>query len=133
MPSASQSKHTGQRRSPHTVCPVARKNSRRKAVYYTVGFASRKRLFSTEAQIWLSYKVENELFRLNFFRLSSPTGGSSRKRQLFRLDPPVEKLNRKGFTRFFLNHRISLIPPPRTRPHAHTLIPGTTQQYHTRR
>ena len=42
----------------------------------TVGFVSRKRPFSTEAPIGLSYTVEKELFRLNFFRLSFPTGGS---------------------------------------------------------
>ena len=45
--------------------------------------------------------LEKELFRLNFFRLRIPTGGSSRKTRLFRLDPPVEKLSRKSFTRVF--------------------------------
>ena len=50
-----------------------------KAISYTVGFVSRKRPFSTEAQIELSYTVEKGLFRLNFFRLKIPTGGSSRK------------------------------------------------------
>ena len=39
----------------------------------------RFRLNSAEAQIGLSYKVEQGLFRLNFFRLSFSTGGSSRK------------------------------------------------------
>ena len=43
----------------------------------------------------------DSLFRLNFFRLRIPTGGSSRKTRLFRLDPPVEKLSRKIFTRVF--------------------------------
>ena len=38
-----------------------------KAISYTVGFVSRKRPFSTEAQIELSYTVEKGLFRLNFF------------------------------------------------------------------
>ena len=55
------------------------------AISYTVGFVSRKRPFSTEAQIRLSYTVETGL-RLNFFRLSFPTVGSSRKTRLFRLD-----------------------------------------------
>ena len=71
------------------------------AISYAVGFVSRKRPFSTEAQIGLSYAVEKGLFRLNFFGLRIPTGGSSRKTRLFRLDPPVEKLSRKSFTRVF--------------------------------
>ena len=50
-----------------------------KAISYKVGFVSRKRPFPTEAQIGLSYTVEKELLRPNFFRLSFPTGGSSRK------------------------------------------------------
>ena len=63
---------------------------------------SRKRPFSAEAQIiGLSYTVEKGLFRLNFFRLRIPTGGSSRKIRLFRLDPAVEKVGRKSFTRVF--------------------------------
>ena len=57
--------------------------------------------FSTEAQIGLSDTVEKGLFRLNFFRLSFPTGESSRKSQLFRLDPAAEKLSRKSFTLVF--------------------------------
>ena len=72
-----------------------------KAISYTVGFVSRKWPFSTEAQIELSYTVEKGLFRLNSFRLRIPIGGSSRKTRLFRLDPPVEKLSRKSFTRVF--------------------------------
>ena len=64
---------------------------------YTVGFVSRKRPFSTEAQIDISYAVEKGLFRLNFFRLRIPTGGSSRKTQS------------KRFYTCFLNrsHRLS--------------------------
>ena len=50
-----------------------------KAISYTVGFVSRKGPFSTETQIELSYTVEKGLFRLNFFRLTFPTGGSSRE------------------------------------------------------
>ena len=38
-----------------------------KAISYAVGFVSRKRPFSTEAQIGLSYAVEKGLYRLNFF------------------------------------------------------------------
>ena len=76
-------------------------NSRSRAISYTVGFVNRKRPFSTEAQIGLSYTVEKGLFRLNFFRLSFPTGGSSRKTRLFRLDPSVEKLSRRSFTPVF--------------------------------
>ena len=72
-----------------------------KAIFYAVGFVSRTRPFSTEAQIGLSYAVEKGLFRLNFFRLRNPTGGSSRKTRLFRLESPVEKLSRKSFTRVF--------------------------------
>ena len=71
------------------------------AISYAVGFVRRKRPFSTEAQIGLSYAVEKGLFRLDFFRPRIPTGGSSRKTRLFRLDPPVEKLSRKSFTRDF--------------------------------
>ena len=99
-------------------------------ISYTVGFFSRKRPFSTEAQIELSYTVEKGLFRLRI-----ATGGSSRKTRLFRLDPPVEKLSPKSFTRFFLTHRIVHPTTKHTpiRPHGHTPIPGTTLQYHTRR
>ena len=50
-----------------------------KAISYTVGFVSRKRPFSADAQIGLSYTVQKGLFRLNFFCVSSPIGGSSRK------------------------------------------------------
>ena len=53
------------------------------AISYTGGFVSRKRPFSTEAQIGLSYTVEKGLFRLNFFRLRIRTGGSSRKLYFF--------------------------------------------------
>ena len=56
-----------------------RKRYRHKACSYTVGFFSRKRPFSTEAQIGLSYTIEKGLLRLNFFRLSFPTWRSSRK------------------------------------------------------
>ena len=56
-----------------------------KAISYAVGFVSRKRPSPAEARIGLSYAVEKGLFRLNFFRL----------------DPPVEKLGRKSFTRDF--------------------------------
>ena len=72
-----------------------------KAISYAVGFDSRKRPSSTEAQIGLPYAVEKGLFRLNFFRLRIPIGGSSQKSRVFRLDPPVEKLSRKSFTRVF--------------------------------
>ena len=97
-----------------------------KAISYTaVGFASRKRPFSTEAQIGLSYTVEKGLSRLNFFRLSFPTGGSGRKTRLFRLDLSVEKLSRKSFTPVFCTHRIA---HPTTK-HNHT--PTHISRYHT--
>ena len=92
-----------------------------KAISYTVGFVSRKRPFSTEAQIKLSYIVEKGLFRLNFFRLRIPPGGSSRKSRVFRLDPPVEKLSRKSLHVFF-EPIASFIPPPNTLPHGQTTI-----------
>ena len=50
-----------------------------RAFSYAVGFVSRKRPFSTEARVGLSYAVEKVLFRPNFFRLSFPTRESSRK------------------------------------------------------
>ena len=50
------------------------------AISHTVGFVSRKRPFSTEAQIGLSYNRKSKrAFSTQFFRLSFPTGGSSRK------------------------------------------------------
>ena len=52
-------------------------------------FSSRKRPFSTQAQIELSYTVEKGLFLLNFFD------------QEFRLADPVENLSRKSFTPVF--------------------------------
>ena len=82
-----------------------------------------------EAQIGFSYAVEKGLFRLDFFRLRIPTGGSSRKARLFRLDPPVEKLSRKSFTRVFLNrsHR-----PSHHQTHTHTATRSHTHtRYHT--
>ena len=60
-----------------TSCVVSTLNTR--AIYYTVGFVSRKRPYLTGAQIGPSYTVEKGLFRLIFFRLSSPTGSASRK------------------------------------------------------
>ena len=90
-----------------------------KAISYAVGFVSRKRPFSTEAQIGLFLtQCGKGLFRLNFFRLRTPTGGSSRKTRLFPLDP-VQKLSRKSFTRVF-EPIASPIPPPNTHPHGHT-------------
>ena len=84
----------------------------------------RKRPFSTEAQIGLSYTVEKGLFRLNFFRLSFPTGGSSRKTRLFRRCLTVENSVEKVSNLFF-EPIASLIPPQtHTRPHTHT-------RYHT--
>ena len=59
-----------------------------------VGFVSRKRPFSTEAQIGLAdTAVEKDIFRLNFFRLSFPAGASSRKGQVLRLDAIYQSKN----------------------------------------
>ena len=86
----------------------------------------RKRPFSTEAQIiGLSYTVEKGFFRLNFFGLKIPIGGSSRKTRVFRLDPPVEKTQSKKFYTCFFNrsHRSShhqTHTHTTTRPHTHT-------------
>ena len=79
------------------------------AISHTAGFVSRKRPFSTEAQIGLSYTVEKVFFLLDFFRLRIPTGGSSRKNRFFRLDPPVEKLCQKCSLHVIFNrsHRSS--------------------------
>ena len=99
---------------------------RRQVISYTVGFVSRKRPFSNEAQIGRSYTVDKRLFRLKFFRLRIPTGGSSRKTRPFRLDLPVEKLSRISLHLFFFTHRIAH-PTAKytpTRPHTHT-------RYHT--
>ena len=96
------------------------------------GFVTRKRPFSTEAQIHIfSYTVEKSLSRLNFFRLRFPTtGGSSRKTsELFRLD--LSKNSVEKVLYLFFEPIASLIPPKNTHQHAHTPIPGTTQQYHT--
>ena len=72
------------------------------------------------------YTFEKGLFRLNLFRLSFPTGGSSRKTRLFRLKLSVEKPSRKTFTPVFLTHRIAhpTTKHKPTRPHTHT-------RYHT--
>ena len=91
-----------------------------KAISYAVGFVSRKRPFSTdEAQIGLSYAVEKGLYRLNFFRLRIPTGGSSRKTQSFdwilQSKNSVEKV-----LHVFFEPVASPIPPPNTHPHGHT-------------
>ena len=86
------------------------KNSPNQAISHTVGFVSRKRPFSTEAQIRLSYPVE----KLDFFHWICQSKNS------------VEKV-----LHLFFEPIASLIPPQNTPPHAHTPIPGTTQQYHT--
>ena len=66
------------------------------AFFQAVGFVIQKRAFSSEAQIGLSYAVEKGLFRLNFFPLKIPTGGSSRKLDNFdwilQLKISVEKI-----------------------------------------
>ena len=125
----------GQMQSKKSSFSTGSPSRKTQAISYTVGFVSRKRPFWTETQIELSYTVEKGIFRLNFFRLRIPTGGSSRKTRLFRLDPPVEKLSRKSLTRVFLTDRI-VHPTTKhtpTRIHGHTPIQGTTLQYHTRR
>ena len=76
-------------------------------------------VFSTEAQVELSYAVEKGLYLLNFFRLRIPTGGSSRKTRLFRLDTPVKNSGEIFFHMLF-EPIAWLIPPPNTRPHGHT-------------
>ena len=106
-----------------------------KAISYAVGVVSRKRPFPTEAQIGLSYAIEQGLFRLNFFRLRISTGGSSRKTRLSRLHPPVKNLVEK-VSHVLFEPITSPIPPPNTPPHGHTAthpyqVP--TLQYHTRR
>ena len=60
-----------------------------------------------------------DAFLTHPFRLSFLTWGSSGKTQL------------KKFLHLFFERISSLIPPQNTHPHAHTPIPGTTQQYHT--
>ena len=94
-----------------------KKGSTPEATSYTVEFVSRKRPFSTDAQIELSYTVEKGLFLLNFFRLRIPTGGSSRKTQ-----------SKKFYTCFLSrSHRSShhqTHTHTATRPHTHT-------RYHT--
>ena len=92
-----------------------KKETNRLAISYAVTFVSRKRVFSTEAPIGLSYAVKKGLFRLKFFRLGIPTGGSSRKR-------PVKKLSRKRFSRVFLTDRIAhpTTKHTPTPPHGHT-------------
>ena len=89
-----------------------------RAISFTVGFVTRKRPFSTEAQIGLSDTVEKGLFRLNFFRLSFPTGGSSRKLD-FSTGSVSRKTRSKQFYTCFLNpsHRSS-----HHKTHTHTPI-----------
>ena len=94
-------------------------NLQKKAISYAVGFVSRKRPFSTEAQIGFSYAVEKELFRLRI-----PTGGSSRKKER-----SSRKTQSNKFYTCFLNrsHRPShhqTDTNTATRPHTHT-------RYHT--
>ena len=101
-----------------------------KAISHTVGLVSRKRPFSAEAQIGLFYTVEKGLFRLNFFRLSFPTGGPVEKLDFFDWICQSKNSVEKNLHIFF-ESIASLIPPQNTHPHAHTPIPGTTQQYHT--
>ena len=96
-------------------------------ISYTIGFVSRKRPFSTEAQIGLSYTIEKWPFRLNLFGLRILTGGSSRKSRVIRLDPPAEKLSRERFTRVLLTDRIdhptAKHTPTRPRGHAPYQVP----------
>ena len=110
-----------------------------KAISYTVGFVSRKRPFSTEAQIGLSYAVEKGLFRLDFFRLSFPTGGSSRKSNFFdwiryffdwirQSKNSVEKSSHVFFNPSHPSSHHQTHPHAHTPTHhTHTPTPGTTQ------
>ena len=75
-----------------------------KAISYAVGFVGRKRPFSTEAQIGLSYAVEKGIFRLNFFRLRILQSKNSVERVLHVFIEPIA----------------SLIPPPNIHPHGLT-------------
>ena len=78
----------------------------------------------------LRAKSGKGLFRLTFFRLSFPPGGSTRKSKLFQSkkyyfltgSPPVEKLSRKSFTGAFLARRIDHPTTKHTPtcPHTHT-------------
>ena len=88
----------------------------------TVGFVSWKRPFSTEAQIELTYRIENGFFRLNYFRLRIPTlADSVEKLATLRLDPPPSSRktqSRKNYTFFFTDrivHPTTKHTP--TRPH----------------
>ena len=58
-------------------------------------------LFGLKPKSGYLTQSKNGFFRLDFFRLRIPTGGSSRKSLVFRLDPPVEKISRKSFTHVF--------------------------------
>ena len=71
-------------------------------------------LFSAEAQTGLSYTVEKELSRLDLLDWICQSKNL------------VDKV-----LHLFFEPIASLIPPQNTHPHAHTTIPGTTQQYHT--
>ena len=100
------------------------------------------RPFSTEARIGLSYTVGKGLFRLNFFRLGFPTQlfstefsdcGIQSKNLAFLTGSASRKTQSKKFTRYIYIYIFepiaSLIQPQNTHPHAHTPVPGTTQQY----
>ena len=77
----------------------------------------------------LSYTVEKGLFRLNFFRLRIPTGGSSRKSRVF--DWILQSKNSvEQVLHVFFEPIASFIPPPNTHPHGHTATHPHTR-YHT--
>ena len=103
-------------------------SQRSKAISYAVGFVSRKRPFSTEAQIGLSCAVEKGLLRLNYFLLTIPTDGKL-ENSTFSTGSFSRKTQSKRSYKCFLNrsHRPSQNQThtlTATRPHTHT-------RYHT--
>ena len=69
-------------------------NPDRKAISYAIRFVSLNGLFRL--------KPKSGFLTQSIFGLIIPTGGSSRKTRLIRLDPPVSpKTHSKSFTRVF--------------------------------
>ena len=99
--------------------------SYRQAISYSVGFVSRKRPFSTKAQIGLSYAVEKGLYRLNFFSTENSDWRIQSKRSTLSTGFSTRKTQSKKKSTCFLNrsHRSSHYQTHThtdTRPYTHT-------------
>ena len=104
-------------------------------ISYTVEFASENGRFRLKAKSGFLTQSKKSLRAFStqfFFDGVFPSGGSSRKTWHFRLDLPVEKISRKGFTCVFLTHRIAYPTIKHTPTHPYQVPHSSTIQQRRR-